>query len=190
MHLLLLFLVTLVSHVLACDPYNSTFINKKAKIFQLEDSSAKIKRTISGDVKVLDGCRFQITNFTIIPPALGVYFYAIPTVQPSEEEPQLLARIVTQGLGSYNGQTVPFYLKPDFSWDDFAVVTIHSEQDRKPYAAFGINRRVKDTFKVPAPKEADLSLDSINAESWSVSDFSFNLTLILSMVLCHVMKNL
>lgn len=147
--------------VLGCDPYNTTFVNKKAKMYQLEDKNSKIKRTFYGNVKVLDGCRFQISNLTIIPPAQALYFYAVPLVKPSEDEPELYARIVTMALGSYNGQTAVFHLQQDYSWDDFGVVTLYSEQDRRHYAAFGVNSKVKDSFQLPEAKDADLSLEEL-----------------------------
>ena len=170
---LLLHLVTITS---ACDIYNTTYSGSKAKIMQLPSSSTAIKRTVYGNVKVLDGCRFEISNFTMIPSGLGVYFYAVPSKPPTDEDPPYLARVVQQGLSAYNGQTIDFSLAQNFNWSDFAVVMIWSEQDRQVYAAFGVTQHVKDIFQLPSDVGANLQLDpNANTASRTTSMSQWNL---------------
>ena len=161
-----LLMAALIAAVTACDQANMTWANSKAKIMSLQDPTELESQTppgvyhqVSGYVKVLDGCRFEVTNFTIVPSGTSVFFYAIPTIPPTDQEPPYLARIVGAGLGSYNGQSIVYSLQPSYSWSDIAVVLIWSEQDRVAYGAFGVNGKVIDHFKLPTDVGSNLQFD-------------------------------
>lgn len=150
--------LTLVKHIEACNPDNHKFKGNVAKLLSLEDPQAKPSRDVWGNVKVLDGCRFRISNLTISPPGLGVYWYAIPSTPPTEEQPQLLARVVNAAIAGYSGHTIDFSLTSEYEFDDIAVMLLYSEGDKKSYAAFGVNGKVKDYMNVPT-KGVDLDFD-------------------------------
>lgn len=154
----LVFAVLATAQIKLCDPFNTTFLHQKAKLRTLEDGNSKVPRTVYGDVQVMDGCRFRVSNLTIIPPGQGVYWYAIPSKTPTDEEPALLSRVVLQALGAYNGQRVDFTLAPGYVFEDFAVVLLYSEGDRKSYAAFGVTGKVKDYLQLP-DDTANLQID-------------------------------
>lgn len=159
----ILYLCAMMS--LACDLQRTKFVNMKAKLYHIEDTTVKLPRQVYGNIKVIDGCRFRISNMTLIPSGQGVYWYAIPVVSPSEEEPSLYARVVQQALGSYNGQTVDFLLTPDYNFDDIAVMLLYSEGDRRSYAAFGVVGKVKTYFNDTTTADADLKLDPFDPYS-------------------------
>lgn len=126
------------------------------------ESTSDIKRQVAGNIKVIDGCRFRISNMTLIPTGQAVYWYALPAVEPTEEQPKLLARVVLQALGNYNGQTIDFVLAPGFEFKDFKLLLVYSEGDHKTYGAFGVAGKVKDHFQIQDPNRADLKLDPEN----------------------------
>lgn len=142
------------------------FTGKTALLTQIpEPKNSKIQRTVGGTVEVLDGCRFRIKNMTLIPSSLNTFWYAVPanTLGPNVmgEQPPYLDRITTSGaLGNYNGQTLTFSLNPDMEFNKTAIIMIYSESEFRPFAAFGVTRRVKEYFN-NSTDTSSLKLDQI-----------------------------
>ncbi|KAI3655328.1 hypothetical protein MP638_006985 [Amoeboaphelidium occidentale] len=96
---------------------------------------ASEKRTVTGTFKVIDGCTFEISGFTLKPSALSTYFYASSTISDTVGK-----RINKDLLGAYDSVTVRFNLTGEFgnsgredqfySWDQINVVKIVSDYER------------------------------------------------------------
>lgn len=171
--LVLLSIIALVAH--ACTSNDMQFTGKSALLTPIpEPKTSKIQRSIGGTVEVLDGCRFRVKNMTLIPSALNTYWYAIPvnTLQPNimGEQPPYIDRITTNGaLGNYNGQMLTFTLNQDMEFNKTAIIMIYSESDFRPFAAFGVTKRVKEYFN-NSTDTSSLKLDEILDNSGDTID--------------------
>lgn len=152
-------LCVLVSSVLACTPQETKFVNLTAKLYNVEPtSSSAVKHTIGGTIKITSGCSFQVRNLTIIP-SVNAYWWGIP-VPPTNSTTNVtkngispldpVPRIVDAALGSYNGQTVTFFLNSQWSFADFQIIELHSELGdyQGPLGAWSITGDVPSYYKL------------------------------------------
>lgn len=172
--LVLYSIIAQVAH--ACSMGDMRFTGKSALLTPIpEPKTSKIQRIVGGTVEVLDGCRFRVKNMTLIPSALNTFWYAVPaeTLEPNimGEQPPYMDRITTNGaLGNYNGQTLTFTLNKDMEFNKTAIIMVYSESDFRPFAAFGVTRRVKEYFN-NSTDTSSLKWDEILDNS-SVADYS------------------
>lgn len=143
-----------MSVVLACLQTDTKFVGHTARIINVEPSTVAIKHKIGGTVTITDGCRFSIRNMTIVPSGNGLYFWGIPSTNNTEDYP----RIVTAGLGAFNGQTQVWQLDPQYSFDNFSIIAIYSEGDSRAYGAFSITGNVSAYYGLNG-NSADASFD-------------------------------
>jgi hypothetical protein len=105
-------------------------------------------RTVSGNIALMDGCTFRVSEFVLKPPGLDTYFYGIPKGQPIETDQfdnqklKLIPNIVAAKLGSYDGQDAVFKLDSSpaanaglggVGFDELDGIAIYSRADDKVY---------------------------------------------------------
>ena len=111
-----------------CSPTDKfDFMPAKLKMRPVQPNGGGVKRTIGGTFEVLDGCTFQLKNFTISPPGKAAYFYGLPKGQNTDD---MIVRVVAAPLGSYNGQMVQFKLS-GASWSDMDGLALWSEEESR-----------------------------------------------------------
>lgn len=152
------FIATLTTLLLAvpyvaaevCDITETLPTNKNMAFVTVQPNFPKgVTRTVKGNVQLVDGCTFRVSDFTISPPGLDTYFYGIPKGQPIEEDSngnkklKLIPRIVAAKLGSYNGQDATFKLDNSpaanaglggVGFDDLDGIAIYTAADDKIFA--------------------------------------------------------
>jgi hypothetical protein len=146
------FLFILFSYVLTkpCDPSDTTY---KGKQVELVNQSS---RSISGTLRVLDGCSFMIYNFRLSPPAISTFFYGSMSLKDTK-----VYRINMDPLGAYAGVDSKFNLTGEFgssgtkdqmySWSEFKVIKIISNSENSVLAYAVLEEDPKLEVKSDAP---------------------------------------
>lgn len=139
----LLFLVSLTTSVYAQSACKSNdtdpIIGKSFDLIAVPQKA--IKRDVGGTVKIVDGCKFSVSNFTVSPPCVATYWYGVPRDQARGKNYPRIVPFVVSGSA---GNTLEFNLQ-DYKWSDMAGIYLYCEMEKIQMAkTFWVTEKIWD----------------------------------------------
>ncbi|EFN50780.1 hypothetical protein CHLNCDRAFT_142500 [Chlorella variabilis] len=92
-----------------------------------EGQLTEFEHDVSGTVRIVDDCTFEVSGFTYDGQGPDVYWWGGPSTDYSDIRSEGFRIVPEQVTRGYDGETVTFTLESGLTWDDVPVISLWCE---------------------------------------------------------------